>query len=1298
MKKHHANLAYLYCRWLRKYRRLVRRFVQTDSSLNPALWKRLHRKLDILKRRLTSKRATLAGLSFALMTSTAFKSTDGDLLVEGYVENHSNIRMVNDTSVLLSSPRPLARTSCEAVIDPYALDGTDGFVINALQAGDQLGRSVSNAGDINGDGIDDVIIGAWFADPNGKDFSGEAYVVFGQDGAFSPAFDLSTLNGSNGFAIEGKFAHDRLGVSVHAAGDFNGDGFDDVIIGAYGADHALTYSGEAYVIFGDDGGFPATFDPATLDGTNGVTIPAADDFSHAATGRAVGAAGDVNGDGIDDILIGADGNDKAYVVFGSTSPFSAIIDISALDGSNGFSLVGTRGGTFPNFGRALSKAGDLNADGIDDIIVGANDNDANGISNAGQAFVIFGKDTGFPASIDISGLNGTNGFVISGKGDSDRLGGSVSQAGDVNGDGYDDVILSCLFEDEAYVIYGTNAGFPASFDLTTLDGTNGFTLLSPILPFLGVSSLNDFNNDGVDDIVYGPYVVYGSTSGFGASLDLSTLNGTNGFTFAGRTPSNAGDLNNDGIPDLISSDDIAGAGGEVYVLFGDVVEPDTAPPTITCPGDQNLSCGSTVPNYIPSLAVDDNCSGTVTITQSPGEGSTFVEGMTINMTAEDESGNSSTCSFVIDVENDVTPPVITCPADQALICETATIPNYFSLFSVMDNCNADVTITQSPGEGSTFVEGMTITMTAEDQSGNMSSCTFAINGSADTEVPAITCISNQEVSCGAALPDYTGTITATDNCDSNLTLTQSPAPGSTVSNGMLVTITAEDASGNRDNCSFTVNVTDDGPPTISCIGDQTLSCDDTLPDYTSMITVADDCDSSPPLITQSPAPGSAVTDGMTVVITAEDASANTNSCSFILVFTDNEAPVLSCSGDQTLSCGNVIPDYTTLVTASNNCDSSPTITQAPAPGSSYTDGMTITMTATDEAGNSSQCTFVVYRSSDTSAPDLNCPADQTLTCGAALPDYTNMASASDNCDSNPTVTQSPIAGSTFTPGMLVTLSTTDAAGNTSNCSFTIDLAEDTTAPVITCPGDQPLDVNQNCTLILPDYTGQVTATDDCGNTPEITQSPAPGSVLNGASTVTLTATDASGNTSSCSFSVEPGGDTQPSVNAGEDVQLIKGDRYQLNAVASSNGSFEWSPTTGMLQTNVPNPTVVADETITYTVTFTTDNGCTATDDITIIVENILFKKGFSPDNDGINDTWIIEGVERYLNNEVSIFNRWGDMVFHVTDYNNATNVFAGTANRLTNFGAGNLPEGTYFYVIKLSAEDQPLKGYLVLKK
>ncbi len=416
-------------------------------------------------------------------------------------------------------------------------------------AGDKLGIAVASAGDVNGDGYADVIVGA-YADNN---FVGRAYVYYGGPGA--DAIPDLTLTGQ---AVD-----DGFGWSVSTAGDVNGDGYADVIVGALGNDAGGTNAGRAYVYYGGPGA-DATAD-LTLTGA-----AAGDDF-----GTTVSTAGDLNGDGYADVIVGAPGNDaggtdagRAYVYYGGPGA----------DATADLTLTGAATGD--NFGNSVSTAGDFNGDGYVDVIVGAPFNNA----AAGRAYIYYGGP-GVDATADVILSYPT--FA------GDEFGWSVSTAGDVNGDGIADVIVGARENDaggsnagRAYVYYGARYFFTGIPDLTFTGEALGDLFGS------SVSTAGDVNGDGYADVIVGAwengaggtnagraYVYYGGP-GADATADL-TFTGAALQNEFGWSVSTAGDWNGDGYADVIvgapRNQFGGGDAGRAYVLTSrpyDILSPN----------------------------------------------------------------------------------------------------------------------------------------------------------------------------------------------------------------------------------------------------------------------------------------------------------------------------------------------------------------------------------------------------------------------------------------------------------------------------------------------------------------------------------------------------------------------------------------------------------------------------------------------------------------------------------------------------------------------------------------------------
>ena len=478
-------------------------------------------------------------------------------------------------------------TGVLSTVELSGLNGTNGFTVNGISMGDEAGWSVSGAGDVNGDGFDDILIGARWASPHGF-LSGQSYVVYG--GSLMPAsVELSTLNGTRGFIVNGISYHDYSGWSVSGAGDVNSDGFDDVLIGSHGADpHGLS-SGQSYVVYGKSG-MPASVELGALNGTTGFTVNGISlgDYS----GISVSGAGDVNRDGFDDILIGAMWasphgliSGQSYVVYGG-SALPSSFELSALNGTTGFTVNGIS--TYDQVGSAVSGAGDVNGDDYDDILLGAYRASPHG-AGSGQSHVVYGGSA-VPATIDASALNGTNGFTANGISYRDYAGGAVSGVGDVNLDGFDDILIGAtgapphgIYSGQSYVVYGGTAA-PGTIELSALNGTSGFS-----------------------------------------------VNGISAHDRSGHAVSNAGDVNSDGFADILigafSASPHGNGSGQSYVVYGSGDVPPTPTPTLT-----RTSTSTNTPSQTPTRTPTVTNTSTPTPTATPTKTSTPTSSPTVTPT------------------------------------------------------------------------------------------------------------------------------------------------------------------------------------------------------------------------------------------------------------------------------------------------------------------------------------------------------------------------------------------------------------------------------------------------------------------------------------------------------------------------------------------------------------------------------------------------------------------------------------------------------------------------------------------
>lgn len=476
-------------------------------------------------------------------------------------------------------------------------------------------------GDINGDGIADLIIGADSARPNGTQPTGAVYVLFGSRTGYTTPFLLSGLDGTNGFRIKiSTNTAINVGASV-AVADINGDGYADMIIGAPGASYGAAAAGSVYVVFGGPNAVSGgTWLPAAnaagvttlnLDvlagytGTNGTSGFRLDStVASEAIGWTVGS-GKVNGDTKPSLLMGGQLTHTTvgpwYVVFDQASWTHATYTLDNVGGTNGM-IDATHGIKITGLASGDSAhgtqitAGDLTGDGIDDIAIGVN--------NLDRVYVVYGHSGAWATPLDLTALTGAStGFKFTGPGTYLAIGLAIA---DINGDGKKDLIMVDGYGGITYVLYGktgktyadviTSASLTGAANGFKITGTKGgSSLCSNNAGFISAATA-DINGDGIPDIILGvpagptagntagvTYVIYGSTySGtyqWPSSFDVSTLNGSNGFALTGVGATQysgagvaVGDFTGDSVLDMAIYAPCYHAldnySGSIFVLYG----------------------------------------------------------------------------------------------------------------------------------------------------------------------------------------------------------------------------------------------------------------------------------------------------------------------------------------------------------------------------------------------------------------------------------------------------------------------------------------------------------------------------------------------------------------------------------------------------------------------------------------------------------------------------------------------------------------------------------------------------------
>ncbi len=449
--------------------------------------------------------------------------------------------------------------------------GGSALALEANQANAMMGYAVSSAGDVNADGFSDVLVGARLY-TNGELYEGAVFVYKGS---------ATGLILANPFKVEANQIDARLGHSVATVGDVNGDGFSDVLLGAYQYKQSQTNEGAAFLYFGSTFG-ETIGDKRTLLGYQ----------KEGQFGWAVAGAGDLNGDGYGDFVIGAryydvtKVNEGAVFMYYGNPTKNFPIRNAVFTGDQGDAWLGT----------AVASAGDVNGDGYSDLVIGAYTYD-NGQTDEGTALIYHG-----------GGLVGhtTAKSVVADSVAARRFGSAVANAGDINADGFDDVIICAPGTDP--LTSGRTSIFYGSTDGVRPPWYNAPHKLTTILFGRAVAGAGDVNGDGYADVVIGnPHygnvvnggevrIYFGAATGID-TLNFQVLNEPLGGTKYGTSVNGAGDLNGDNYADIVVGAPKYKVGndtrGAAYVYYGSPTGVGTVPKVL--PGkNSNASMGASV--------------------------------------------------------------------------------------------------------------------------------------------------------------------------------------------------------------------------------------------------------------------------------------------------------------------------------------------------------------------------------------------------------------------------------------------------------------------------------------------------------------------------------------------------------------------------------------------------------------------------------------------------------------------------------------------------------------------------------
>ncbi|AVR43865.1 hypothetical protein C7S20_00460 [Christiangramia fulva] len=561
---------------------------------------------------------------------------------------------------------------------------------------------------------------------------------------------------------------------------------------------------------------------------------------------------------------------------------------------------------------------------------------------------------------------------------------------------------------------------------------------------------------------------------------------------------------------------------------------DITPPEITCPNsfEQNTDPGknyATVTYSAPTAS--DACGYTLELIDGLASGSQFPIGDTkVTYQATDNFSNSSTCSFIVTVKASAESPTFDCPdPNQRTVLELDEncdyiVPDYSGKITNFQHFTSTPYFVQSSTRSGNILN-VTIEVFDGEGGDKVGECSFPVDLE-DQIPPTVTCPETIKVPYTDKkeyqIPDFTADIVITDNCSESFTITQTPKMGTIIDKDTTVELTVLDEKNNQSGCNFKIEFFKETKLEIlNCPGAQTFEVDDNcaylIPDIAKTI----ETNIPEANVTQSIGAGFEVHGSLTLTITAkfEDQTAT---CEVKLIAEDNILPTINCPGDQTeivaAGEGFKLPNYVLQATYNDNCYVA-SLKQEPDVQTVIYQTTEVTLYAVDGSGNESSCSFMVNLE-EAEAPKIDCITNYSVysneNCEYFVPDFSEILSYS---PSGAVITQDPEAGALIDPNSDPYITVTATYNDkTDNCNVYLEFKDDTD-PMIDCPGNQTVSIAPNTTYSLPDYTSQVTVSDNCGMS-QIIQEPAEGTEVTSDTEIKITAVDDAGNSDFCTFQLQ----------------------------------------------------------------------------------------------------------------------------------------------------------------------------------